>query len=119
MTIDESLSPLHVPARDIPVPYSVSPEARAVIAMPPVGGQPYPDLDDVDGWRRNIAERDAMVITMLQDRGPEVPAEVEEIEVRGVRVFVITPAGMAGDGTSLDDRRVCLEIHGGALTMGG
>jgi hypothetical protein len=44
---------LHLPARDIPIPTSVSDEAQAVIAMgrliPPVQG--YPALDDAAGWR--------------------------------------------------------------------
>lgn len=124
MTTDEVRPTMHVPARDIPVPTSVSAEAQAILAagplMPPTE---WPPLDDLDGWRAVVAARDAMVpddaptmmvasLTGAVETG--VGAEVEVVDVNGVDVYVATP-----DGVSPDDRRVYLGIHGGAWIAGG
>lgn len=105
---------LLVPARDVPPPSSVSPEARDVLAMGPVGPADYPAPDDVDAWRAMIAAQDEMLLSMMGPRTSGIAADVEEIDVDGAAVYAITPEG-AGE----DDRRVFLEIHGGALIMGG
>ena len=105
---------LHLPARDIPVPASLSPQAQAIMAMEPFGSSPYPPLDDVEGWRIMAAERDASIVQMVGDRASRVPADVEEIELDGVRVYVITPHDLPSD-----DRRAVLEVHGGAFITGG
>ena len=44
---------LHLPARDIPIPTSVSAEAQAVLAMPPMEKIEYPALEDVESSRAN------------------------------------------------------------------
>jgi prepilin-type processing-associated H-X9-DG protein len=46
-------------------------------------------------------------------RAAAVDADVEDREIDGVPVYVLTPRGLAAE-----DRRVFLEIHGGALVMG-
>ena len=103
---------LHLPARDIPSK-SLSPQAQAIIAMGPVGGSPYPALDDPEAWRRRAAESDASIVQMMGDRASQVSADVEEVELDGVRVYVITPHGLPSD-----DRRAVLEIHGGGFITG-
>jgi epsilon-lactone hydrolase len=52
---------LHLPARDIPIPTSVSAEAQAVLAMPPMEKMEYPALDDLEGWRAMIASYEETV----------------------------------------------------------
>ena len=107
---------LHLPARDIPVPTSVSPEAQAVLAMgrliPPV--QEYPALDDAAGWRAYVAETDGFVRSMVGDGTADFDGTIEERVVGACTVYVVTPTGVADD-----DRRVYLDIHGGAWVMGG
>jgi epsilon-lactone hydrolase len=102
---------LHVPARDVPVPPSVSPEARAALSQPRIVAAPYPELDDLDGWRAIIAEVDQAILDLWSDTSAEV--EVEDTVVEGVPVYVAAPHGPAGG-----DRRVYLDVHGGALVMG-
>ncbi|MET8052648.1 alpha/beta hydrolase [Streptosporangium sp. NPDC005286] len=123
-TTDGTHAAMHVPARDIPVPASVSEQARAFLAMGMV--QPptqWPPVDDRQAWRMLIAERNAMV--PAEAAGPMVAscfgmadtgvnAEVEVIDVDGVTVYVATP-----DGVTPDDRRAYLAIHGGAFIQGG
>ena len=104
---------LHLPARDIPVPTSVSAEAQAVLAMPPMDAVEYPELDDIDGWRKMIAAYDETVSAILGDRTADAAVAIEERTVGGVRVYDITP-----DGLDDDDERVYLDIHGGAFIHG-
>ncbi|HEY2563642.1 MAG TPA: alpha/beta hydrolase, partial [Acidimicrobiales bacterium] len=114
MTTGDAPPSLHVAARDVPVPPFLSPEARAVLGMGSLGEAEYPALDDLDGWRAMIEARDAVVLAMLEPRASLVEAKVMETDLDGVKTFLITPKG-----TPKDDPRVCLEIHGGGLIMGG
>ncbi|MHB1774495.1 MAG: alpha/beta hydrolase [Acidimicrobiales bacterium] len=112
-SVPSSENSVYLPARNIPVPASLSPQAQAIVAMS-FGSSPYPPLDDIDAWRMRAAESDAQIVQMIGDRASQVPAEVEEIDLDGVRVYVITPHDLPSD-----DRRAVLEIHGGAFVSGG
>ena len=63
------MSALSVPAREIPVPTSISAEAQAVLAMgvlsPPTT---YPAVDDLEGWRALVAAQDEVVTQMLGEQ---------------------------------------------------
>ena len=113
MTADDAEPVLHVPARDIPMPIHISPQAQAMLARGP--GQPFPDLplDDLDAWRKKIAEMDENVLAMTAALPAANDATVEEIDVDGAHIYVITPKGVGAD-----DRRVFLDIHGGAYILG-
>ena len=114
MNQETTASALHIPARDIPVPAHLSPEAQAWLAMPRAsGGAGYPALDDVLGWRQHIAAMDAMIMQMYMHRPPAVPCTISELTEGDARGYEIIP-----EGVSADDRRVYLDIHGGALIMG-
>lgn len=106
--------PLHIAARDIPVPAHISPEAQAWLSMPrPTEAPPYPALDDVEAWRQRIAASDAMIM-QVHLAGKQLPqATVSEVREGEARGFEVLPA-------SVDpaDRRVFLDIHGGGLIMG-
>ena len=104
---------IHMPARDIPVPASLSPQARAIVGMGPFAAVPYPTLDDIEGWRSLIAQSDAAMVELIGDTASQQPTQVDETEVDGVRVFALTP-----DGLPDDDGRVILEIHGGGFITG-
>jgi acetyl esterase/lipase len=112
-TTDASM--LHVPARDIPVPKHLSPEAQAMLGGALMITEPtQPALDDVSGWRAYVATQDEMVASIMADRVAELAVGVELIDVDGVRVYEIVPHDFADD-----DTRVFLEIHGGGFVMGG
>jgi monoterpene epsilon-lactone hydrolase len=105
----------HVPARDLPVPTSVSPEAQAILASPMTSAAPYPAHDDLEGWRAFVKDSEEQIAVGLEWVVSTVTdVEVEETEVDGVPVFVVSPPNLAPD-----DRRIYLEAHGGALIMGG
>lgn len=103
----------HVPARDLPIPSSISPAAQALMAMQRPAPPPSPALDDLAGWRAFVAGMNQAMLPMLQAWGAKVAAQTEEITVAGARVFVVTPNGGA------QDRRVFLDFHGGAFIVGG
>lgn len=106
---------MHLPAREIPVPTSVSEPAQAIIGMGQFRpSEDYPPLDDVEAWRAFIATAEQTTREIIGDRTSGLPVDVEQIDVDGVPVYVITP-----HRTSPDDRRVYFDIHGGALIQGG
>jgi epsilon-lactone hydrolase len=106
---------LHVPARAIPVPKHLSPVAQAILAMPLPGNlAAYPALDDRDGWLRHITAGDASILQMIAPATEAVDAEISELREGEALAYDIRPRGLAAD-----DRRVFLDIHGGALIMGG
>jgi acetyl esterase/lipase len=104
---------LHVPARDIPIPSSVSPEAQAVMAAPMAPAPEYPPLDDLDAWKKSIAAFDENLASMMAGRVAGIPATIEDVDVAGVHVYEITPHDVADD-----DGRLYIDIHGGGFIHG-
>jgi epsilon-lactone hydrolase len=109
---------IHLPARDIRVPSSLSPQAQAVLANPPAERFDYPPLDDPAAWRAMIAAHDAAIAAMLAARpasqASTVTVTVEQRDLADGRVYEITPAGL-----DHGDERVYLDIHGGGFIWGG
>jgi acetyl esterase/lipase len=116
MTMGETKPTLHLPARDIPVPTSVSPEAQAALAMGRLGPPPreYPPLDDVEGWKAYVTESDGFVRSMIGDRTAGFSGTTEERHIGSCPLYVVTPEAVVDD-----DRRVFFDIHGGAWVLGG
>jgi len=104
---------LRIAERVIPIPEHLSPEAKAVLAAPRQDAPPYPVLDDADGWRERIAAMDEMVLQMFASRVAGAKCSYRDLTEGEARGFEIMP-----DGVREGDRRVYLDIHGGALIMG-
>jgi acetyl esterase/lipase len=106
---------VHIEAREIPVPTSVSKEAQAVLAMGRLGPPPreLPALDDTDGWKAYVAETDRFVRSMVGDAIAGFKGSIEERDLGPCPLYVVTP-----DGVGATDRRVFLDIHGGAWILG-
>jgi monoterpene epsilon-lactone hydrolase len=108
--------------RSIPVPKSVSAQAQATMAA---GAAVVADrlahpqeslaLDDTAAWKARIAATDESIMTGFAGQSHAISAATEKIQIDGVDVFLITPAG-AHTG---DDAPVLYDIHGGALIAGG
>lgn len=109
-----------IPERVIPLPLSVSEQARAMLARGSAGQMPpWPPLDDKSAWLAVIDRMDSAAETILQSlRGTEAAggaqATAQAERVGGVPVFTWTPGDV--DPT---DRRVVLYLHGGAWVQGG
>ena len=64
---------VHLPSRDIPAPQSLSPEARALLAVKLPEPGPYPAGTDLEGWRRRVAEQEAVMRDLILDRVAGAP----------------------------------------------
>ena len=104
---------LHVPAREIPVPASVSPEAQAVLARGRIEGAIYPPLADKEAWRAMIAQANETLLRLVGDVGAD-GVQAERTALGGVPAYEISPPG-----ADPADGHVYLDIHGGALIQGG
>jgi acetyl esterase/lipase len=81
--------------------------------MAPIEQPAYPSLDDLAAWEALVAETDEMISTMMADRVAAAPVTTEQLDVDGVPVYDIAPRECTAD-----DRRVFLDIHGGAFISG-
>ena len=107
---------VHMEARDIPVPTSVSQKAQAVLAMGRLGPPPkeLPALDDAAGWKAYVTETDDFVLSLVGDATAGFKGTIEERDLGPCPLYVVTPPCIADD-----DRRVFFDIHGGAWVLGG
>src|SRR5271156_5097585 len=105
---------VHLPAREIPVPTSVSQEAQSVLAMGRLGPPPrdLPALDDTEGWKAYVAETNGFVRSMGGDATAGFQGSVVERGIGACPLSAVTPGGF-----SEGDRRVFLDIHGGAWVL--
>lgn len=113
--VNELDGALHVGVRVIPVPRHVSAPAQTMLATPwPEVFSTYPELHDLEGWRRHIAAGDAALMQLIGGGVNEAGVDIGEWREGVARACEVTPKGIAQG-----DRRVYLDIHGGALIMGG
>ena len=111
---DKTPAVTRIPARDIPLPASISPEARAHLAAPVAPRPEYPPLEDKAAWRAFVAAADEGLLPLLRRINPDVPAQVEERQAEGAPIFDITPPNVEAGS-----RTVILEMHGGGLYLCG
>ena len=114
---DTSRPGLEVPARTIPVPTTVSPQAQAAMAMPsPYGGGSEPDPADKSGWEKHAHERNEMLTQMMASRlTPENTPKIIEHALSHATLYEIEPGSDAAGHPS----QALLYVHGGGFTVGG
>lgn len=107
-----ALPPRDVPARSLPVPGHVSPEAQALIALPLRQNWDRPPSTP-EGWKA-LAEAGAAALA------PNVPGMLERLHVKverttmdGVKVFVLTPDGIPPENRN----RLLVHVHGGCYVL--
>jgi monoterpene epsilon-lactone hydrolase len=114
MTMTTGTDWLRVPERDVPIPASVSAVARATLQMPRRQFPRYPAASDREGWNRFVTNVNQGMLPWLQGRASKVDATVRTITVADVTIYDVRPTAVASN-----DRRVFLDIHGGAYIAGG
>lgn len=95
----------------MPLPASISPEARAFISRP---ARPavYPPLDDREAWRGLVERANAEALASMA-KVESWAAKVEHRQIAGVSVYVATPP-------QLKTTAVAVYLHsGGMVLMGG
>jgi epsilon-lactone hydrolase len=73
-----------------------------------------PALDDVTGWKAYVTETDDFVRSMMGDIAAGFKGSIEERDIGPCPLYTVTP-----DGVAPSDRRVFLDVHGGAWVLGG
>ncbi|MEY4377170.1 MAG: hypothetical protein RJB26_1720, partial [Pseudomonadota bacterium] len=109
----DAYPPLRIPERSIPVPNSLSAEARAVLgraAATPIEWPPYPELADTAGWLHYAEAANANMLAMIQALPePGDDAECLVLEAGGSSCFHFPGTGDAGE----DQGNVLFDVHGG------
>jgi epsilon-lactone hydrolase len=109
------MASMSVPAREIPVPTTVSEEARAFLARGPMIAGPVIPHTDKDAWRAYVAQVESMMTQVGAMRAQAFPAEIREHALRNCTLFEIIPASF--DPKHQD--KALLHVHGGAFIVGG
>ncbi|MFA5956413.1 alpha/beta hydrolase [Hyphomicrobium sp.] len=106
------LAPRLIPARELPVPKTVSPELQAVIGAPyPLGWNDVPQ--DSTGWKDLAFKSAASVANSITAIRDHFSLKVEQTTMAGVPVFVITPEEIAPNNRD----RLLVHIHGGGYVL--
>lgn len=106
---------VRLPAREIPPPAALSPEATAALFAPRPSGGPFPAEDDLEGWRAYVAANVAAGEAVRAGFAAKLKAEVEATRLGGAPTYVARPARER----LLSEDQVLLDFHGGALVFGG
>ncbi len=107
----ETLPLLSVPAKEIPVPSSVSPELqkRLTIPVPPL--RPTPKT--TEGWKKWQAEADSPWEKVARAVAEQLGAKVEPTKVAGVKCYLVTPKVVTSD------EDLIIHVHRGAYVFNG
>ena len=101
-----------VPARDIPVPDTTSPQLRALIAAPlPPTWNTHPK--SADEWRAFVNARAQLSLKGIPVLKEKMKVTTEPGVIAGVKVFTVTPSEIAEGNRN----RVLLHIHGGGYVL--
>lgn len=110
VTIDRD-GTVHLGARTIPVPKTVSQEARQYLATPPWGeGTPPPN---VPLWELRTTF-DSMFKARTEMARSTYPVEIEEQQIARVRTDLVSPTAIG----ERKQERVLINLHGGGFVLG-
>jgi acetyl esterase/lipase len=112
VTIDAE-GAMHLPARTIPVPATISPEAQKALASPQPE-PPAPPVGDRSAWHAAIAAYDAQLAEHSQAARNSFAGKVDARELGGVHVYELTPESMPPK----NNNRLLLYLHSGGYVFG-
>jgi acetyl esterase/lipase len=113
---DQGRPGIFVPARFVPTPRTISPEAQAFLSSPPpVEQTSMPALEDKAGWRAHIQQADRVLIAITAQQAQAHPAETVTHSLSAAPIYEITPKSLS----HRNEKWAILYIHGGGFMMGG
>lgn len=113
--MSEDTGGLHVPERLIPVPATISDEARAFLGRDFGVAPPEIPHTDKPAWRDYVVRFAPMIEQVSAMRAAAFPATIAEHRLTHCTLYEITPESL--DPAHAD--KAILTIHGGAFIMGG
>lgn len=106
---------LQVPARIVPIPTTVSPEAQAFLSRGlPILPPEIPHTDK-DCWRAYVAQVEAQIVQVAEMRAQAFPAAISEHRLSNATLYELAPETLEAG----DEDKAILHIHGGAFIVGG
>lgn len=106
---------LRIPAREIPLPASISPQAQSFIKGRPEPAEPaYPPVSDKEAWRAYITKSDTGLLPLLQARAGDLDVEFQTIVLGKSLAYDVRP-----QDSPKEDMKVILQFHGGAFILLG
>src|SRR5262249_6595987 len=104
---------LSVPAKELPVPDTVSPELqkRLTKPVPPIPTMPT----TAEGWKKMQHEADAAAEITAHGVAEKLGPKVEAVEIAGVKCFQVTPEEIAPEKKN----DLLVHVHGGAYVFNG
>lgn len=106
---------LVVPARTIPVPTTISPEAQASLAASAqIPARAEPEPNDLSGWKSYLEVTNAGLTELSQRFTHEHPGSVAEHTLAACTLYEVTPSTFLEQHSD----KVLLYIHGGGFTSG-
>jgi epsilon-lactone hydrolase len=105
-----------VPARTIPAPPTVSPQAHALLANPPkFAASPAPtDSKDKAAWRAYIAEGTRWLESQMAAAAQPYPHDIITHQLANTMVYEVVPRNLAADSEDC----ALFYVHGGAFIHG-
>lgn len=113
--MSDEVTPVHLPARDIGPPSTVSAQARAHLSTYAANPRmTWPAATDIAAWRDLIAQRAILFAPIVERMSANAVSPVAGEVIAGVPCYVSRPADWdESTGT------VYLYVHGGAFVFGG
>ncbi len=108
----EAAPRLSVPARELPVPDTVSPHMQKVLARPVP--QPVEMPTTAEAWKKLQREYDAAGEARAKALAQQFGVKVEPEEIGGVNCYRVTPKEVARG----KDQYLLVHVHGGAFVFG-
>ena len=104
---------LSVPAKEVPIPTTISPELAHFIEQPIVAKEAMPTT--LDGWKALQKEVNAEATQMSLGAAAFLGTKIEPTTVGGVACFWVTPTEVA----AANEDRLIVHLHGGAFVFNG
>lgn len=115
---DSNASKLFVPARWIPIPKTISPQAQAFLAiaskMGEAAGPPPADPHDKEAWRAFIARGNEQLTPTLAKNVTAHPADIVTHALSATSIYEIVPKNLSPQTRG----KAIYSIHGGAYVHG-
>lgn len=107
------LPKLSVPAKEVPVPNTVSKEFQKVVARPvsPPGTVPTTAAE----WKKAQSDADGAAAKMVTGAAVLMGIKIEPVEIAGVKCYSIKPKTIAPG----KENQLLIHLHGGAFVFNG
>jgi epsilon-lactone hydrolase len=113
---NSEMSGIFVPARFIPTPRTVSPQAQAFLSSPrPAEPTSTPNLKDKAAWRAYIEESNRGHAAFWAQQAQAFPADTVTHQLSSAPLYEVTPRNFS----SRNKEQAILYVHGGGFIAGG